>query len=138
MLVALAFITTIFGAAEPCMVTAVLELCYHAEGSHSRGSGAPVCIVGVLATFQEVLVSMVVGLLKEDPRTIHHHTGVELPELEGLVNRWAILNTLCCLASEILLVVESDLPGLSIYLERDRELKLMKLCYYLITELFIV
>lgn len=76
------------------MVAVVLELRDHAEGSGSRGGGAPVCIVVVLATFQEVLVSAVVGLLVEDPGTIYHHAGVELPKLEGLVNRWAILNTL--------------------------------------------
>lgn len=109
------------------MAAPVLELCDHAEGSNSRGGGAPVCIIVVLATFQEVLVSVVVGLLVEDPCTIHHHTGVELTELEGLVNRWTILNTFCCLASKILFFVESDLPGLSIYLEIVRELKLMKL-----------
>lgn len=108
------------------MVAAVLELFDHAEGSHNRGGGAPVCIVVVLATFQEVLVSVVVGLLIEDPRTIHHHTGVELPELEGLVNRWAILNALQRLAAKVLFFVESDLPGLSKHLERVRELKLMK------------
>lgn len=100
------------------MVAAVLELFDHAERSHSRGGGAPVCIARILSTFQEVLVSMVVGLLVENPRTVHHHTGVELPELEGLVNRWAIFNTLHCLTSEILLFVEPDLPGLSVYLEK--------------------
>lgn len=100
------------------MVAAVLEIFDHAEGSYSRGGGAPVCIVVVLATFQEVLVAMVVWLIIEDPSTIDHHTGVELPELEGLVNRWAIFNTLCHLTSKILLVVESDLPRFSIYLER--------------------
>lgn len=110
---------TLLENAQPCMAAAVLELFDHAERPHSRGGGAPVCIVGVLATFQEVLVSLVVGLLVEDPCTIHHHTGVELLELEGVVNRWAILKTLCHLSSEILLVVESDLPGLSIYLEGD-------------------
>lgn len=103
------------------MLAAALELCDHAEGSHSRGSGAPVCVAGVLATFQEVLVSLVVWLLVEDPRTIHHHAGVELLELEDLVNRWAIISTLCHLTPEILLVVESDLPELSIYLERVEE-----------------
>lgn len=102
--------------AELCGITAVLELFDHAERSHSRGGGAPVCVVGVLATFQEVLVSLVVGLLVEDPRTVRHHTGVELPQLEGLVNRWAIFTTLCCLTSKILLFVEFDLPGLSIHL----------------------
>lgn len=116
------------------LVTAVLELCDHAEGSHNRGGGAPVCIVVVLATFQEVLVSVVVGLLIEDPRTIHHHTGVELAEIEGFVNRWAILNALCRLAAEVLFVIESDLPGLSINLERVRELKLMKLCLCFVSE----
>lgn len=79
---------------------------------------------------------MVLGLLVEDPRTIHHHTGVELTDLEDLVNRWAILNTLRCVAFKILFVIESDLPGLSIYLERVKELKLMKVRYYLISELF--
>ncbi len=110
------------------MVAAVLELSDHAEGSHNRGGGAPVCIVVVLATVQEVLVSVVVGLLIEDPRTIHHHTGIELPELEGLVNRWAIISALYRLAAKVLFLIESDLPGLSINLERVRELKSMKLC----------
>ncbi len=107
------------------MATAVLEFCDHSEGSYSRGGGSPVCVVWILATLQEVLVSIVVGLLIEDPCTIHNHTRVELTELEGVVHRWAILNTFCCLPSKILLVVESDLPGLSIHLERVKELKLM-------------
>lgn len=105
------------------MVAAVLELCDHAEGPHSRGGGAPVCKAVVLATFQEVLVSVVVGLLVEDPRAIHNHRGVDFLELEGLVNRSAIFNTLRHLTSEVLLFVESDLPGLSVHLERVRELK---------------
>lgn len=100
------------------LVVAVLKICDHAEGAHSRGGGTPICIVVVLATFQEVLLSVIVGQFVEDPSTIHHHTGVELPKLEGLVNRWAIVNTLYRLTCKVLLFVESDLPGLSIYLER--------------------
>lgn len=68
------------------MVTAVLELCDHTKGSNSRGGGAPVGIVVVLATFQEILVSMIMGLLIEDPSTIHNHTRVELTELDCFVN----------------------------------------------------
>lgn len=118
---------------EPCMAATVLQLCDHAEGSYSRGSGAPVCIVGVLATFDKVLVPMVVGLLVQSPCTIHHYTGVEFPELEGFIHWGAVLHTLCCLAAEILLVVESDLPGLSIYLERVRKY-MMKSLLYLVCE----
>lgn len=55
-----------------------LEICDHPEGSSSRRGGAPVCVVVVLASFQEVLVSVVIWLFIEDPGTIHHHTGVEL------------------------------------------------------------
>ena len=94
-----------------------LELFDHAERSHRGGGGAPVCIVGVLATFQEVLVPAVVGLLVEDPRPVHHHAGVELPQLEGLVDGRAVFNALRRLTSKLLLVVESDLPGLSIHLQ---------------------
>lgn len=100
------------------IVAAVLELCDHAEGPHSRGGGAPVCVVVVLATFQKVLVAVVVRLIIEDPSTINHRAGVELPELQGLKNRRAIFTTFCHLTSEVLLVVESDLPGLSVYLKR--------------------
>lgn len=62
-----------------------LELFNHAKRSNSRGGGAPVGIIGVFSAFQEVLVPLVVGLLVEDPRTVHHHTGVDLPELEGVI-----------------------------------------------------
>lgn len=55
-----------------------LKICDHPEGSSSRRGGAPVRVVVVLATFQEVLVSVVVGLFIEYPRTIRHHAGVEL------------------------------------------------------------
>lgn len=95
-----------------------LEVCDHSEGSSSRRGGAPVRVVAVLAPFQEVLVSVVIGLLIEHPCAIHHHTGVELTELEGLINRWAVYNTLCRLASKILFIIESDFPGLSIHLEQ--------------------
>lgn len=98
-----------------------LEICDHSEGSSSRRGGAPVRVVAVLAPFQEVLVSVVIGLLIEDPCTIHHHTGVELTELEGLINRRAVYNTLCRLASKILFIIESDFPGLSIHLEQVKK-----------------
>lgn len=109
-------------AAKLCKaVLNALEICDHPEGSSSRRGGAPVRVVVVLATFQEVLVSVVVGLLIEYPRTIHHHAGVELTQLEGLVNWWAVDHTLCCLASKILFIIESDLPGLSIHLQQVKE-----------------
>lgn len=95
-----------------------LKICDHPERSSSRRSGAPVRIVVVLATFQEVLVSVVVGLFIEYPRTVHHHAGVELTQLEGLVNWWAVYDTLCSLASKILFIIKSDLPGLPIHLEQ--------------------
>lgn len=101
-------------AAEPYFGAAALEFCDHSEGSCSRGVGAPVCIVGVLSTFQEILVSMVVWLLIQDPCTIHHYAGAQFPKPEGLINWWAVFDTLSCLASKILLVVESDLPRFSI------------------------
>lgn len=73
-------------AAEPYFGAAALEFCDHSEGSCSRGVGAPVCIVGVLSTFQEILVSMVVWLLIQDPCTIHHYAGAQFPKPEGLIN----------------------------------------------------
>jgi len=114
---------------------ATLELCDRAEGPGCRGAGAPVCVVGVLATLQDVLGSVVVGLLVEHPGAVRHHTGVELPELKGLINRRAVLNTLCCLTSKTLLVIELDLPGLSRHLERI-ELKMVKLCRHLVFKSF--
>lgn len=63
-----------------------LKICDHAEGSSNRRGGAPVGVVVVLAPLQEVLVSVVIGLFVEHPCTIHHHAGVELAELKGLVN----------------------------------------------------
>lgn len=109
----------------------VLELFNHAEGSDSGGGGAPVGVIGVFSTFQEVLVSLVVGLLVEDPGTVHHHAGVDLAELEGVVNRWAVVSALRRLTSEIPLAVKPDLPRLSVHLEDShiRELKLMKSCW---------
>lgn len=110
------------------MAHAVLEICDHTERSNSRGGSPPVCVTVVLATFQEVLVPVVIGLLIKDPCTIHHYTGMELAELQGVVNRWAVHNALCCLASKILFVIESDLPGLSIYLEQiTKNLKTIQL-----------
>lgn len=106
--------------AEPWMTSIDLELSDHAEGSCSWGGSAPISVVVVLATFQEVLVSVVVGLLIQDPGTIHHHTGVELLDLQGIIHWWAVIGTLCRQTSKVLFVIESDLPGLSIDLEKKQ------------------
>jgi len=116
------------------VATAGLELCDHAEGSRGGGGGAPVREVAVLAPFQEVLAPLVVGPLVEDPGAIRYHGGVDFPELEGLENRRAILGALRRLAFETLPLVEPDLPGLSVYLERVSETKLMKACQCLVPE----
>ena len=62
----------------------VLELCDPAEGAHTGGGRAPVGVVAVLATIQEVLLPLEVWQLVQGPGAIRHHAGVEVAELERL------------------------------------------------------
>lgn len=71
----------------------------------------------VLFALQEVLTPPVVGQFVECPGTVHHHSRVELTELECFVDRWAVLTPLCHMASEIWPVIASDLVGISIDLQ---------------------
>lgn len=63
-----------------------LELCNHSEGSSRRGGCSPVCVAMIFSLVKEILLPVVVWFLKEDPCSIHHHTRMELAELECLKN----------------------------------------------------
>lgn len=96
-----------------------LKLCDPAEGADAGRGRAPVAVLPVLASLQEVLLPPVVGQVVEHPGAVGHHTGVGLTELEGVVHGGAVVGALHHLAAEVRPLVQPHLPGAAVDLRAE-------------------
>jgi len=72
---------------------------------------APVVAGPVLSGAQEILASPVVGVLVEDPETLHDVAGVNVTVAEAVVQVGAVVHELHCVSHHVRPVVDPHLVG---------------------------
>lgn len=79
-----------------------------AERAHIGVWACPFCEAAVLSSFQQVLVSTVVGKLVEDPGTILHLGRVNLVEVPAVKQVAQIISALHHLTTEVRTLVDTN------------------------------
>lgn len=82
------------------------------KGLHGGADGAPVCRLAVIAFLQQVLATLVVGMLVEDPPAPQDPGGMDLPPVELVQNGSAVVRCFDHLTRKVPFVIELDLVGL--------------------------
>lgn len=82
------------------------------KGLHGGADGAPVCRLAVIAFLQQVLATLVVGMLVEDPPAPQDPGRMDLPPVELVQNGSAVVRCFDHLTRKVPFVVELDLVGL--------------------------
>lgn len=78
--------------------------------------GAP-----VFPRLQQVLPPPVAGHLVEDPAALQHAAGVDLLEVQAVLERGAVLRDLHHLASAVLPLVQSDPVGAALWIQQSAD-----------------
>lgn len=87
------------------------------EGPDNGTGSTPVAIPPVLPSSQEVLSASVVGVLVEDPVSIHNITGVNMAVVETVRHTGTIIHELHHVAAKVRLLKDAQPVGASILVE---------------------
>lgn len=96
------------------MVQRLHESPHPSERAHPGVVAAPVTAGPVLSWAQEVLASPVVGVLVEDPVTLHNVAGVNVVVAEAIIHVGAVIHELHCVSHHVRPVVDPHPIGSSI------------------------
>lgn len=94
-----------------------LKFCDPPEGPHNGAGSTPVAIPPVLPSSQEVLSASVVGVLVEDPVSIHNVTGVNMAVVETVRHTGTIVHELHHVATKVRLLEDAQPVGATILVE---------------------
>lgn len=78
-------------------------------------------MLAVLPPFQQILAPSVVGEVIENPDAVCHCAGIHLAQLVGVVHRRAIVRTFHHLSTKVWPLVQPQLPGVPVDLEKRKQ-----------------
>ena len=104
----------------------LIEIHSPPQGAHSGTCSPPVMVAPVIPRPQQVLPPPVVGHLVEDPPALQHIEGVDLTEVEALMERGAVLRDLHHLASVVLSLVDPQPVGTGLWVQQSADGKSQK------------